>query len=90
MCPVPAINVPVFIYIFFSVAVQEHQPILSMRCRFKRRSHTKFAFMVFTVFAIGVLFGNVFTPLPLDHPDQEDGLPNIVTETSKWNRFLGE
>ena len=90
MCPIVAINIPVLIYIFLSVAVQEHQPTLSMRCRFKRRSHAKFAFMVFTVFVIGVLFGNVFTPLPLDHQDQEDGLPNIVTEASKRNRFLGE
>jgi len=46
--------------------------------------------MIFTVFAIGVLFVNEFIPLPLNHRDQEDGLPNIVTETSKWNRFLGE
>ena len=90
MCLSVANNIPVFSHIFFSVAVQEHQPILSMRCRFKRRSYIKFAFMFFMVFAIGAVFVNVFTPLPLDHPDQEDGMQNVVEETSKWNRFLGE
>ena len=46
--------------------------------------------MLFTVYAIGALFVRMFTPLPLDHPSQEDGLPDIVMETSKENRFLGE
>ena len=50
----------------------------------------KFAFMLFTVYAIGALFVHVFTPLPMDHLGQEDGLSDIVMETSKRNRFLGE
>ena len=91
MCLSVANNIPVFNYIFFSVAVQENQPILSMRCKFKRRSYMKFAFMFFTVFAIGALFVNVLTPLPLDPPGHEDGLQNIEMETgSNWNRFLGK
>ena len=64
--------------------------MLSMPCRFKYRYVIKFAFMLFTVYAIGALFVLVFTPLPLDHPVQEDGLSDIVMETSKRNRFLGE
>ena len=46
--------------------------------------------MVFTVYGIGALFVSVFTPLPLDHPGQEDGLSDIAMETSKRNRCLGE
>ena len=46
--------------------------------------------MLFTVYAIGALLVKEFTPLPLDHPGQENGLPDIVMETSKENRFLGE
>lgn len=84
------INILVFIYIFFSVAVQEYQSVLSMRCRFMSRSAIKFAFMLMVVFAIGTLFVNVNMPCRLDHPSQEDELPNIVMETSKQNRFLGE
>ena len=86
MCLKVAINISV---IFF-VAVQGRRPVLIMPCRFKYRHVRKFAFMLFTVYAIGALFVRVFTPLPLDHPSQEDGLPDIVTETSKENRFLGE
>ena len=74
----------------FSVTVQGRQPVVSMPCRFKYRSVIKFAFILFTVYAIGAMFVNVFTPLPLDHPGQENGLPDIVMETSKRNQFLGE
>ena len=77
-----------FIYDIFSVAVQEHQSIQSMRCTFKFRSVKKFAFILLTVFAIWTLFVNVYTTYKLD--GQEDGLPNIVMETLKRNRFLGE
>ena len=76
--------------VVFSVAVKGRRPVLSMPCRFKYRSVIKFAFMLFTVYAIGALLVKVFTPLPLDHPGQENGLPDIVMETSKENRFLGE
>ena len=81
-----AINIPVI----FSVAVQGRQPVVNMPCRFKYRSVIKFAFVLFTVYAVGALFVNVFTPLPLDHPGQENGLSDVVMETSKRNRFLGE
>ena len=84
------INVAINIPVIFSVAVQGRRPVLSMPCRFRYRHVIKFAFMFFTVYAIGALFVHVFTPLPLDHPCQEDGLPDIVMKTSKRNRFLGE
>ena len=74
--------------VVFSVAV-EGRPT-SMPRRFKYRSVIKFAFMLLTVYVIGALLVKVFTPLPLDHPGQENGLPDIVMETSKENRFLGE
>ena len=86
MCLKVAINISVL----FSVAVQGRRPVLRMPCRFKYRCVIKFAFMLFTVCAIGALFVIVFTPLPRDHPSQEDGLSDIVMETSKRNRFLGE
>ena len=50
----------------------------------------KFAFMLLTVYVIGAILVQVFTPLKLDHLGQENGLPDIVMETSKENRFLGE
>lgn len=81
-----AINFPV---IFFA-AVQGRQPVVSMPYRFKYKSVIKLAFILFTVYAIGALFVTVFTRMPLDHPDQENGLPDVVMETSKRNRFLGE
>jgi len=102
---VELINIPVFsVCIFFSIAVQELQSILSMRCRFVGRSVLKFVFMLLTAFAIGTLFVNEHVPcrlghpsqedkLPItmaNHPGQEDELPIIVMETSKRNRFLGE
>ena len=46
--------------------------------------------MLFTMYAIGALFVRVFAPLPMDYPGQEDGLSDIVMETSKRDRFLGE
>ena len=46
--------------------------------------------MLLTVYVIGALLVQVFTPLKLDHLGQENGLPDIVMETSKENRFLGE
>ena len=76
--------------VVFSVAVEGRRPVLSMPCRFKYRSVIKFAFMLFTVYAIGALLVEVLTPLLVDHPGQENGLPDIVMETSKENRFLGE
>ena len=102
---VELINITVFsVYIFFSIAVKELQSILSMRCRFMRRSVIKFVFMLLTAFAIATLFVNEHIQCRLDHPSQEDKLPIImtndsgqedelpiiVTETSKRNRFLGE
>ena len=72
--------------VVFSVAV-EGRPT-SMPRRFKYRSVIKFAFMLLTVYVIGALLVQVFTPLKLDHLGQENGLPDIVMETSK--EFLGE
>ena len=84
------LKVDINISVLFSVAVQGRRPVLSMPCRFKYRYVIKFAFMLFTVYGIGALFVLVFTPLPLDHPGQEDGLSDIAMETSKRNRCLGE
>ena len=79
------------IYIFFSVAAQELQAILSMRWRYKRRSVIKFVLMLLTVFALGILFANfyVYTPLQLNS-QEEDALPSIVMKTSKRNQLVGE
>ena len=79
-----------FIYVFYSVAVQEYQSVLSMRCRFMCRSAIKFAFILMMVFGIGTLFVNVNMPCQLDHPGQEDELPNIVIETTEKSRIHGE
>ena len=71
-----------------------------MRCRFKCRSAIKFAFMFLTVSAIWALFVNVHSTFQLDgleepqekpeEESQKDGLPTIVMETLKRNRFLGK
>ena len=42
------------------------------------------------VFGIGTLFVNVNMPCQLDHPGQEDELPNIVIETTEKSRIHGE